>query len=74
MCIGRLTTSIKTHHTGTGSNVDQKRIGVCKEELIVIETYISFNHNNNNKSYYHFTNKTILYYIYTHNLNQNLHY
>jgi hypothetical protein len=63
MCIGRLI-SIKTQHTGMGSIVDQKRIEVCKQELIIIETYTSFNHNNN-KSYYHCINKTLIFYTHT---------
>jgi hypothetical protein len=35
-----------THRTGTRSNLDQERLGVCEQELIVAETCTSFNHNN----------------------------
>ena len=38
----------------------KKRKDVCKQELIIIETYTSFNHNN--KSYYHCINKTFILY------------
>jgi hypothetical protein len=31
-----------------GSNLDQERTDVCKQELIIAEIYTSFNHNNTN--------------------------
>jgi len=36
----------KAHDREMGSNIDQVRTDVCKQELPVAETYTSFNHNN----------------------------
>jgi len=33
----------KAHHTGMGSNLNRERIEVSKQELILVETYTSFN-------------------------------
>jgi len=38
----------KTQHTGTGSILDRERTEVCKQELILVETYASFNLHNTN--------------------------
>jgi len=34
-----------TYHTGTGSNLEQKRTYVCKQEIIVTETNIFWSAN-----------------------------
>ena len=35
----------KTHHMWTEANLDQERINVHKQELILVKIYTSFNHN-----------------------------
>jgi hypothetical protein len=55
-----------TQYSGTGSNLDQERIDVCKQELNAMETHTSFHHSNKqtNKLYYHSINNSVLYFIY----------
>jgi hypothetical protein len=36
---------VPVRHTGMGSNFDRERTDVCKQELIVSQTYTHFNHN-----------------------------
>ena len=50
----------KTHRTGMGSNLDQERKEVCKQELIIVETYTSFNLHN---AYYIITIPITIFYI-----------
>jgi len=44
---------------GTGSILDQERIDVCKQEIIITKTDSSLSYSN--KLYYHFIYNTVLY-------------